>query len=288
MHHLSLSNGTRVPTLGLGTWHMGESRSDQRAEITALRTALQLGYRLIDTAEMYGEGGAEKVLGQALGPALAAGELQRDELTVVSKVYPHNASRRGTVAACERSLKRLGLERIDLYLLHWRGQHPLRETVDAMRALREAGKIGAWGVSNFDVDDLDELAALIGDSPDGFECATNQVYYSPSERGPEFALLPRMRERNMPLMAYSPIDQGRIAVDPVLAKIGDARGATAAQVALAWVLAQPGVIAIPKAVKEQHLKDNLAAVDLRLQADDLQQIDQRFAPPTTKVPLAMR
>ncbi|MDH3209353.1 MAG: aldo/keto reductase [Burkholderiaceae bacterium] len=287
MRYLELPDGTPLPVLGLGTWRMGESHADRSAEVAAVRTAIQLGYRLIDTAEMYGEGGAEEVIGQALAQAIHAGELQRDELFVVSKVYPHNASRRGTVAACEHSLQRLGLDRIDLYLLHWRAEHALRDTVEAMQALCTAGKIRFWGVSNFDVEDMDELAAVAGDDgAAGCGCATNQVYYSLNERGSEFALLPWMRQRGMPLMAYSPIDQGRIAKDPLLATIGAPRGATAAQVALAWVLAQPGVTAIPKAAKAQHLRDNLAAVDLSLTAEERLQIDQRFPPPGFKSPLA--
>ena len=288
MHQVRLSDGTLVAALGLGTWRMGESGAQRRAEVAAVRSAIELGYRLIDTAEMYGEGGAEEVVGEAVGAAIAAGDVQRETLFVVSKVYPHNASRRGTVAACERSLKRLGLERIDLYLLHWRGQHPLRDTVEAMRSLVLSGKIGHWGVSNFDVDDMAELAAVSsGAETAAPHCATNQVYYSLGERGPEFALLPWMRERQMPLMAYSPIDQGRIANDPALAAIGASRGATAAQVALAWVVSQPGVIAIPKAVDPRHLRDNLAAAELRLSEDEQRQIDRHFRPPTAKTPLAM-
>ena len=193
-----------LPALGLGTWRMGEAAATRRAEVAAVRTALELGYRLLDTAEMYGEGGAEEVVGEALAQALRAGDVRREEVVVVSKVLPQNASRAGTQAACDRSRRRLGLDRIDLYLLHWRGPHPLHDTLDGLRALADAGAIGRWGVSNFDVDDLEELAAVAG--PD--ECATNQVWYSLRERGPEFALLPWMRERAMPLMAYSPIDMG--------------------------------------------------------------------------------
>lgn len=286
MRELQLINGQTMPVLGLGTWRMGEASASRNAEVAAVRTAIDMGYRLIDTAEMYGEGGAETVVGLALAEALRAGAVKREELLVVSKVYPHNASRRGTVSACERSRKRLGLDRIDVYLLHWRGSHPLAETVEAMESLVQAGHIGSWGVSNFDVDDMQELSAVItrlGASA----CATNQVYFSLSERGPEFSLLPWMRERAMPLMAYSPIDQGTLAGDDTLAQIGRERGLTAAQVALAWVVSRPGVAAIPKASSASHLQENLAAGSVRLTEDDLQRIDKRFAPPKKKTPLSM-
>ena len=288
MRFVQLPDGSSLPALGLGTWRMGESRSRRRAEVGAVRDAIGLGYRLYDTAEMYGDGGAEEVLGEAVAAALCEGAVAREALCIVSKVYPHNASRHGTIAACERSLRRLQLDHIDLYLLHWRGAHPLRDTVAAMRALVSAGKIRHWGVSNFDVDDLQELAEVDSAAdPAASGCATNQVYYSLGERGPEFALLPSMRQHRMPLMAYSPIDQGRIALDPVLASIAAARGITAAQLALAWVCSQPGVIAIPKAVDPQHLRDNRAAADLQLSAEERLQIDRHFAPPQAKTPLAM-
>jgi diketogulonate reductase-like aldo/keto reductase len=275
-----------MPVLGLGTWRMGEASASRNAEVAAVRAAIDMGYRLIDTAEMYGEGGAETVVGLALAEALRAGAVKRDELLVVSKVYPHNASRRGTVSACERSRQRLGLDRIDVYLLHWRGSHPLAETVEAMESLVQAGHIGSWGVSNFDVDDMQELSAAItrlGASA----CATNQVYFSLSERGPEFSLLPWMRERAMPLMAYSPIDQGTLAGDDTLAQIGRERGLTAAQVALAWVVSRPGVVAIPKASSTSHQQENLAAGSVSLSEDELRRIDKRFPPPKKKTPLSM-
>jgi len=281
MNSLALPDGTSIPTLGLGTWRMGESRASRAAEVTALRSAIEMGYRLIDSAEMYGEGGAEEVVGQALLEAQRAGDVRRDELFIVSKVYPHNASRRGTAAACERSRKRLGLDRIDLYLLHWRGEHPLAETVAAMHALESAGHIAHWGVSNLDVEDMEELYAL---APD---CAANQVYLSLSERGTEFSLLPWLRQRHVPLMAYSPIDQGTLARHQALAAIGAPHGLTAAQVALAWVLSLPGVVAIPKAVRLQHLRDNLAAAGHTLCAEDQRQIDRLFPPPKRKTALAM-
>jgi diketogulonate reductase-like aldo/keto reductase len=241
-----------------------------------------MGYRLIDTAEMYGEGGAEEVVGQAVAEALRAGEVKREELFIVSKVYPHNASRRGTPAACGRTLSRLGLDHIDLYLLHWRGDHPLAETRDAMCALVANGRIRHWGVSNFDVDDMEELEAV-----DGGGCAANQVYFSVGERSAEFCLLPWQRERGMPLMAYSPIDQGALAADPALGRLAQKLGITTAQLALAWVIAQPGVVAIPKAVQGSHLRDNLAAADLQLSAETLAEIDRLHPPPRRKKPLAM-
>jgi diketogulonate reductase-like aldo/keto reductase len=270
-----------LPVLGLGTWRFGESRATRAAEVASVRKAIELGYRLVDTAEMYGEGGAEEVVGAALAEAMRAGDVRRDEVVVVSKVYPHNASRAGTRAACDRSRRRLGLDSIDVYLLHWRGEHPLAETVDALRALASDGHVGRWGVSNFDVDDMEEVAAL------GDDCALDQVWYSLGQRQPEFALLPWLRARRMPLMAYSPIDQGRAADDAVLRRIAGARGLTATQVALAAVLAEPGVVAIPKATSEAHLRENLAAADLALSPDELQAIAARFPRPNRPAPLAM-
>ncbi|VTU22222.1 aldo/keto reductase [Variovorax sp. RA8] len=281
---LEIPTGGRLPVLGLGTWHLGEDPAQRRAEVAAVRSAMAMGYRLIDTAEMYGEGGAEEVVGQAIAEALRAGDVAREQLFVVSKVYPHNASRTGTPAACARSLARLGLDRIDLYLLHWRGEHPLSETCEAMRQLVAEGRIAHWGVSNFDTDDMEELATVCGEPLD---CAANQVYYSMSERGPEFSLLPWQRQRGMPMMAYSPIDQGALASDAALQKMARRLGVTAAQLALAWVIAQPGVVAIPKAVREAHLRENLAAADLELSADDLAEIDRLHPPPRRKKPLAM-
>lgn len=282
MRSLALPDGrSTIPALGLGTWRMGESRRSRAAEVAAVRNAIAMGYRLIDTAEMYGEGGAEEVIGQALAEALRAGDVRREELFVVSKVYPHNASREGTVAACERSRKRLGLDAIDLYLLHWRGQHPLRDTVAAMHALVEAGHIVHWGVSNFDVDDMQEL---MGAAPG---CAANQVYFSLGQRGAGFELLPWLRQHRMPLMAYSPIDQGNLAQHAALTTLAEAQGLSAAQLALAWVLAQPGVVAIPKAVKLEHLRDNLAAANAVLDADTMRQLDTLFPPPRRKQALAM-
>ena len=281
MKSIALPADTLIPTLGLGTWRLGESSARRATEVAAVRSAIEMGYRLIDTAEMYGEGAAEEVVGQAIAEALRAGDVRRDELVVVSKVYPHNASRRGTPAACERSRRRLGLDCIDLYLLHWRGEHPLADTMAAMHALVDAGRIAHWGVSNFDVDDMEDLMAA------GPGCAMNQVYFSLGERGPEFSLLPWLRAHGIPLMAYSPIDQGTLAGHQALAAIGEPRGLSAAQVALAWVLAQPGAVAIPKAVKAQHLRDNLAAASVAIDVEELRQIDRLFPPPRRRAPLAM-
>jgi len=285
-----LPGGARIPVLGLGTWRMGESARQRGAELAALRAALSMGYRLFDTAEMYGEGGAETLLGEALAAALRAGDVRRDEIFIVSKVYPHNASRTGTVAALDRSRARLQLDHIDLYLLHWRGQHPLRDTCEAMQSLQGAGRIGHWGVSNFDTDDLEELQSVqadLGLAAGRLSCATNQVYYSLTTRGPEFSLLPWQRARLMPLMAYSPIDQGALAAQPDLRALAAARGVTAAQMALAWILAQEGVLAIPKAVRETHLRENLAASQLVLTAEELAALQRSFPPPRRKTPLAV-
>lgn len=279
----SSSNTLTMPRLGLGTWGMGESPARRSQEVAAVRTAMGIGYRLIDTAEMYGEGGAEAVVGEALTQALRASEVQRDELFIVSKVYPHNASRTGTLAACERSLQRLGLDHIDLYLLHWRGQHPLADTCAAMQTLVAQGRIGQWGVSNFDTDDMQELWAL----PGGPACTANQVYYSLSERGAGFSLLPWQRAHGVPLMAYSPMDQGALANHKALHELAERHSATPAQIALAWLWAQPGVVAIPKAVQEAHQRENLAATRLQLSPDDLAALDRLFPPPARKVPLAM-
>jgi diketogulonate reductase-like aldo/keto reductase len=282
---LPLAGGGALPAFGLGTWRMGEDSRRRSAEVAAVRQAIELGYRLIDTAEMYGEGGAETVVGQAVAEALRAGDVARDALTIVSKVYPHNASRRGTIAACDRSRQRLGLDRIDVYLLHWRGEHPLADTAAAMQALAADGRIGHWGVSNFDVDDLDQLARAT--DPAGAPCATNQVYFSLGERGVEVALLPHMQGQGLPLMAYSPVDQGTLARSEALAAIAAPLQLSAAQLALAWVLSRPGVCAIPKAVQAKHLRDNLAASRITLGADTLAALDRAFPPPTRRTPLAM-
>ena len=279
-------DGVARHALGLGTWRLGESAASRAAEVRALREAFEIGYRAVDTAEMYGEGGAEEVVGQALEEARRAG-LPREPFFVVSKAYPHHASRSGLLAACERSRRRLRLDRIDLYLMHWRGGVPLAETLEGMVELQRRGWIGQWGVSNFDVADLEELFAL----PGGPACAANQVYYSLGERGVEFDLLPWQRERGLPLMAYCPIDRGALAsaarAAPALREVAARRGVTPAQVALAAVVAQPGVMAIPKAVRADHLRENWAAQFVVLDVDDRAALDRAYAPPRRKQPLAM-
>ncbi|OTA40500.1 MAG: oxidoreductase, partial [Symbiobacterium thermophilum] len=246
---LSLPSGERVPVLGQGTWMMGESRRSRREEVEALRLGLDLGMTLIDTAEMYADGGAEEVVAEAI-----AG--RRDQVFLVTKVLPGNASRRGTIEACERSLRRLRTDRIDLYLLHWRGRYPLAETLEAFAELVRAGKIRYWGVSNFDTDDMEELTGL----PGGAAVATNQVLYNLSRRGIEYDLLPWCRERRIPIMAYSPIEQGRILGNPALRRVAARHGATPAQVALAWLLRQKDVMVIPKAGRPEHVRENRAAL----------------------------
>jgi len=270
-----LPDGTPIPALGQGTWRMGESAAARAQEVAALRLGLDLGMSLIDTAEMYGEGGAEEVVGEAI-----AG--RRQEVFLVSKVYPHNASRRGAVAACERSLKRLRVETIDLYLLHWRGSVPLAETVEAFEALRRAGKIRHWGVSNCDVDDLEELGPALA------ACATDQVLYSLEHRGIEYDLLPFCAQRGMPVMAYSPLGQGgRLLRQRALAEVAARRGLTPAQVAIAWTLRHPHVVSIPKAADPAHVRQNAAAREVVLTAEDLATLDAAFPRPTRKRPLAM-
>jgi diketogulonate reductase-like aldo/keto reductase len=262
---------------------MGESRTRQATDIAAVRLALEIGYRLIDTAEMYGDGGAERVVGTALGEAMRGGTVRREDIAIITKVLPTNASRKGVIAACERSLKRLGTDYVDLFLLHWRGRHPLAESVAGFEVLRARGLIRAWGVSNFDVDDLDELWGLA----DGERCVANQVYYSASERGIEFDLLPAQRARRLPTLAYCPIDQGALATEAAFFEVGRRHGVSAAQAALAWVLRQPDVMAIPKASRESHLRDNFAAPQISLSPQDLAAIDRRFPPPARKRRLAM-
>ncbi len=276
MHQIRFPGGDAVPALGQGTWFMGEQPGRRKDEVAALRHGIELGMTLIDTAEMYGEGGAEAVVGEAVRG-------QRDRVFLVSKVYPHNASRDGTVAACERSLKRLGTDRIDLYLLHWRGRYKLAETVEAFERLQADGKIRHWGVSNLDTSDLEELAGV----PGGQACATDQVLLNLTRRGPEYDLLPWCDARGIPVMAYSPVEQGRVPDHPVLRKIGAKHGLDRFGVALAWVLSRKGVIAIPKAVRIQHLEANRRAAETRLDAEDLAALDGAFPPPRRKQPLEM-
>jgi len=272
----ALPDGTRVPVLGQGTWRMGERRTSAAREIAALRLGIDLGMTLIDTAEMYGEGGAEEIVGAAI-----AG--RRDEVTVVTKVYPHNAGRKTAIAACERSLRRLRIERIDVYLLHWPGRIPLAETIDAFERLRADGKIAHWGVSNFDRGGMAKLAARAG----GAHCATNQVLYHLKERGIEWDLLPWMRERRMPLMAYSPLGEGALPRNRKLAAIAAACEATPAQLALAWLLQRPGVIAIPASADEAHVRANRSAADLALDARTRAALDAAFPPPEGPSALAV-
>jgi diketogulonate reductase-like aldo/keto reductase len=273
---VALPDGERIPRLGQGTWEMGEQPARRTAEIAALRAGIELGMTLIDTAEMYGDGATESLLGEALHGV-------RDEVFLVSKVYPHNASRRGMLNACEQSLKRLKTDRLDLYLLHWSGSVPLAETVAGFEALQQAGKIRHWGVSNFDTGDMEELMSV----PGGAACATNQILYNIARRGPEFELLPWLATRKMPAMAYSPVDHARLPKHSPLDGIARAHDASAFQIALAWVLAQPGVFAIPKAGRVEHVRDNRRALDLKLTTEECAAIDAHFRPPRRQQPLEM-
>lgn len=280
---LAFIGGDRCPSLGLGTWRLGEDPARRSADVASLRSAIELGFRVFDTAEMYGDGGAEAVLGEAVAGAMASG-VTRESLFVVSKVLPHHATEAGVQAACERTLQRLRVDTVDLYLLHWRGSVPLAETVRGFEALQQRGLIRHWGVSNFDRDDLTELDRV----PGGSACVANQVYYSLGERGVEFDLLPAQRQRRMPLMAYCPLDQGALVDHPSLRRVAERHGATPAQVALAWLLQQPGVMAIPKAGAIQHLRENWASQDVRLDAADRAELEASFPAPLVKQPLAMR
>ncbi len=264
-----------MPVFGIGTWRMGESNRDRNGELDAIRHALDLGYPMIDTAEMYGDGGAEEIVGEAI-------KSRKERPFIVSKVYPHNATRTGTIAACERSLKRMGLERIDLYLLHWRGGSRLEDTFEAFHRLKAAGKIGDFGVSNFDTDDMEDAARV-----DKGENGANQVLYCLSRRGPEFDLIPWMEKRAIPLMAYSPLDQGGLLGKSALKKLAVEAGCTTAQLALAWLLARPGVVAIPKSSTRERVKENLGAVDVKLTPQILAELDKAFPPPKTKQSLQM-
>lgn len=271
-----LPSGEEVSALGQGTWFMGDRPDLKADEIKALRRGIDLGATLIDTAEMYGNGAAETLVGEAICDC-------RDEVFLVSKVLPNHASREGTIAACEASLKRLGTDRIDLYLLHWRGHIPLTETIEAFDKLASTGKIRHWGVSNFDPSDMQELFGVSG----GSAVQTNQVLYNLSRRGIEFDLLPWCRSRNITIMAYSPIEQGRLLAHPALSAIAEGHHATPAQIALAWLLRQAGVIAIPKAGRFRHVEDNLRALDISFSGDELAALDQAFPAPSCPTPLEM-
>lgn len=273
---VTLPGSREIPTLGFGTWIMGETRSEAKAEVDAVRLALDLGMTVIDTAEMYGDGGAERIVGEALKD-------RREDAYLVSKVLPWNASYDGTIKACHASLDRLGTDHLDLYLLHWRGEHPLEDTVAAMEELKAAGRIGAWGVSNFDLDDMEELFSVA----DGENCAVNQVLYNLSRRGIEFDLLPWCQEHGIPIMAYSPIEQGRILHHPELIHVAKAYQATPAQVALAFLLERDEVIPIPKTSNLRRLQENRDAVDLDISDEDWARLDAAFPPPARKMPLAM-
>ena len=276
MKTVALPGGERVPALGMGTWRIGESQARRAEEIATLRLGIELGAALIDTAEMYGEGQAETLIGEAL-------ESRRDQVFLVSKVYPHHATRKGAVAACERSLKRLDTDRLDLYLLHWRGNVPLAETVEAFEALRKAGKIRHWGVSNLDLADMEELHSV----REGRAAQTDQLLYNLAHRGIEWDLFPRLRERRAPVMAYSPLDEGRLLRDPKLAEFARRGGMGAAQAALAWLLAKDDVIVIPKTSNRKRLEENLGALEHRLDAGALAELDRLFPPPDGPRPLEM-
>ena len=273
---VTLPNGERVPAFGQGTWHMGDDRRRAAAETAALKLGIDLGMTLIDTAEMYGSGGAEEIVAEA-----AQG--QRDRLFIVSKVLPYNASQKGVIEACERSLKRLKTDRIDLYLLHWRGSVPLAETLAAFMRLQRDGKIRHHGVSNFDLDDMQEWVGLSG----GDTVAANQILYNFQRRGPEWELIPWCRERRIAIMAYTPLGQSRMLQHKALAEIAGRHGATAAQVALAWLLHQDGTMVIPKATRQEHVRENRGALDLRLTADDLAALNRAFPPPKGPSALGM-
>jgi len=275
----TLPGGETIPVLGQGTWRMGEDKSKRPSEVAALRTGIDLGMNLIDTAEMYADGGAERVVGEAI-----AG--RRDQVFVVTKFYPQNATRERMAAACDRSLRRLNTEQIDLYLLHWRGEVPLRETLAGFEDLLEAKKIRYAGVSNFDVDDMEELARIKG----GLErIVTNQVLYNLERRGIEWDLVPWMRKRRRPIIAYSPVEEGLLThPHPLLKRVAERHDATPAQVALAWVIRDDGVIAIPKAADPKHVRENRGAADIKLTKRDLDELDESFPPAEGKKPLEMR
>ncbi len=276
MKTVTLPSGENLPALGQGTWNMGDRPETRPEEIATLRLGLDLGLRLIDTAEMYGEGKSEELIGEAI-----AG--RRDEAFLVSKVYPHNASRKGAIAACERSLKRLRTDRLDLYLLHWRGSIALSETIDGFMALQKAGKIRYYGVSNLDLDDMQELLSV----PGGEAVATNQLLYNLTRRGIEWDLAPWLRERKIPVMAYSPIEQSRLLRNPKLADFATRHGMTPAQAALAWLLAKNDIIAIPKTSHRERLRENAGALDRPLTREQVAELDRLFPPPKAAVPLEM-
>lgn len=276
MKTVTLPSGEKLPALGQGTWYMGDQRDTRTEEISTLQLGLDLGLKLIDTAEMYGDGKAEELVGEAI-----AG--RRDQAFLVSKVYPHNASRKGAIAACERSLKRLRTDRVDLYLLHWRGNIPFSETLEGFLALQKAGKIRHYGVSNMDLDDMQELFSL----PGGEAVVTNQLLYNLTRRGIEWDLLPWLRRKRVPVMAYSPIEQSRLLCNPKLIDFTRRHGMTPVQAALAWLMAKGDVIAIPKTGRRERVKENLGALEHELSAAQLAELDRLFPPPKAPVPLEM-
>ena len=276
MRTVTLPSGERVPAFGMGTWYMGDAAAQRAREVASLRLGLDLSARLIDTAEMYADGRAEEVVGEAISG-------RRDEVFLVSKVYPHNATRRGTLSACERSLRRLRSDRLDLYLLHWRGSVPLDETLEALASLQKAGKIRHYGVSNLDLGDMEALWAI----PEGRAVAANQLLYNLTRRGIEWDLLPWLRERRVPVMAYSPLEQARLVGHAKLARFARAHGIAPAQAALAWLLRNEDVIVIPKSSDETRLRENLRALDIELTRDQLAELDRIFPPPAGASPLEM-
>lgn len=267
-------SGAVMPNLGLGTWRMGEHEASRQEEVAALRLGFDLGLNLVDTAEMYADGGAETVVADAI-------EGRRDEVFLISKVLPHNASHAGTISACERSLKRLRVARIDLYLLHWPGEHPLEETLSAFARLAQQGKIAHYGLSNFDLDELLRAEQL----PGGVRVGANQVLYNLARRGIERTLIPWCASRKIAIMAYSPFEQGRLRPHEALRRVGARHDATPAQVALAWTLRHENVVAIPKATRLAHVRDNAKSADIVLTEEDLSDIDRAFPPPRRDVPL---
>jgi diketogulonate reductase-like aldo/keto reductase len=276
MKHCELPGGGLVPALGQGTWYIGDDPSRRAEEIAAIRLGIELGMTLIDTAEMYGDGRSETLVGEAIAGL-------REQVFLVSKVLPSNASRKGMAKSCEASLKRLRTDRLDLYLLHWSSSHPLEQIVRGFEDLMQAGKIARWGVSNLDIEEMQQLYAVAGANA----CATNQVLYNLTRRGIEYDLLPWCREHRMPVMAYSPIEQGRVLGHRAVKRVAERHGATAAQVTLAWVLRGEGVIAIPKSGRPQHVRENFGALKLELTPEDLTELDAAFPPPAGPVPLEM-
>ena len=275
-HTVTLPSGATVPRLGMGTWYLGEDPDGRDIELSALRTGIEIGLTLIDTAEMYGDGAAEELVGKAI-----AG--RRDDVFLVSKVLPHHATREGTAKACQDSLRRLGTDHLDMYLLHWRGRAPLAEVVEAMEGLVHAGLVAGWGVSNFDASDIDELVAV----PGGDRVQTDQVLYNLARRGPEYDLVPMCRDLGMPLMVYSPVDHGRLLEQPAVRSMAADKGVTPAQLAIAWVLRLPDVFAVAKASTRAHVIENRAAMEIGFSPAELDQLDRLFPPPSSKMPLEM-